>query len=49
MADTWNMSGVVAEEKLRLLPMWTSGSNLDMKLLIITVLAVPCSPISKTA
>lgn len=43
------MRGVVAEEKLRLLPMWTSGSYLDMKLLMMTVLAVPCSPISKTA
>lgn len=27
---TWNMSGVVAEEKLRLLPMWVSGSYFDM-------------------
>lgn len=46
---TWNMSGVVAEEKLRLLPMWVSGSYFDIQLLMITVLAVPCSPISKTA
>lgn len=46
---TWNIMGVEAEEKLKLLLRWTSGSFLAMLPLIITVFAVPCSPISNTA
>ena len=37
----WNMSGVVALEKLKLLNMWSSGSYLLQNPWIITVLAVP--------
>lgn len=48
-ARTWNISGVVAEEKLRFLVMCDSGSYLDKKRLMMTVLAVPCSPIKSTA
>lgn len=43
------MKGVVADEKLRLLAMWFSGLYFDMYPLMMTVLAVPCSPISRTA
>jgi len=41
--------GVEADEKLKLLLRCMSGSCLDMLPLIMTVLAVPCSPISNTA
>jgi len=45
---TWNMFGVVALLKLRALVRWTSGSYFAAYPLIMTVLAVPCSPISST-
>lgn len=47
--DTWKRSGVLADEKENDFPMWTSGSYLAMKPFTMTVFAVPCSPINKTA
>jgi len=46
---TWKINGVVADEKFKLLAMWLSGLYFDIKPLMITVFAVPCSPISRTA
>lgn len=40
------MFGVVADEKLKLLLNLNSGSKLFVYPFIITVLAVPCSPIT---
>ena len=44
---TWNILGVVALLKLRDFVMCCSGSYLLAYPLIMTVLAVPCSPINK--
>lgn len=46
---TWKINGVVADEKFKLLVMCFSGLYFDIKPLIVTVFAVPCSPISRTA
>ena len=46
---TWTIVVVVALEKLKLLNRCSSGSILPQKPCTITVFAVPCSPISKTA
>ena len=42
------MYGVDAEEKLKLLLIRSSGFALAIAAEIMTVLAVPCSPISRT-
>ena len=47
--NTWNMLGVVADEKFIDFERWTSGSYLPQFPWIVTVLAVPCSPINNTA
>lgn len=48
-ALTWKCPGSVADEKFKLLLKCCSRSYLDMYPLIMTVFAVPCSPISRTA
>lgn len=46
---TWKRSGVLADEKENDLPRCSSGSYFAMNPLTMTVLAVPCSPINRTA
>ena len=46
---TWKSIGVEAEEKLKDLKRCFSGLYLEAYPLTITVLAVPCSPITSTA
>lgn len=46
---TWNINGSVADEKFKHFDKCCSGSYFFTYALIMTVFAVPCSPVSKTA